>query len=116
MAGPTGGYLLGFFAAAVITGQCAARGFDRSWPRALVTASAGMAAIFACGLIWLSMLIGVDKAIQFGAAPFALGAALKILLAMLTLPLAWKFLGRDGHGDSDGDGDGDGDGKPASNQ
>ena len=112
MAGPTGGYLLGFFVAAVITGQCAARGFDRSWPRALLTAGAGMAAIFACGLIWLSTLIGVDKAIQFGAAPFALGAALKILLAMLTLPLAWKFLGRDG----DGRGDGNGDNKPASNQ
>lgn len=94
MTGPTGGYLLGFLVAAVITGQCAARGFDRTWPYALLTATAGMAAIFACGLAWLSTLIGVDKAIQFGAAPFVLASVLKILLAMATLPLAWKLLGR----------------------
>jgi biotin transport system substrate-specific component len=97
MTGPTGGYLLGFFVAAIVTGQCAARGFDRRWPYALLTATAGMAVIFACGLLWLSSLIGVDKAIQFGAAPFALGALLKILLAMLTLPLAWRLLGRRDH-------------------
>ena len=96
MAGPTGGYLLGFLLAAVVTGQCAGRGFDRSWPYALLTATAGMATIFACGLIWLSTLVGVDKAIQFGAAPFVPAAVLKILLATATLTLAWKFLGRDG--------------------
>lgn len=103
MSGPTGGYLLGFLVAAIITGQCAARGYDRSWPQSLLTASAGMAAIFACGLIWLSTLIGVDKAIQFGAAPFALAAVLKILLAMFTMPLAWKILGRHDNRNASGD-------------
>ncbi len=97
MMGPTGGYLIGFLLAAIITGQGAARGFDRTWPQAFLTASAGMVALFACGVLWLSMLIGVEKAIQFGLTPFLLGAFVKILLAMATLPLAWKLLGRHQH-------------------
>jgi biotin transport system substrate-specific component len=94
MTGPTGGYLLGFLLAAVIAGQCAARGFDRHWPKALLSACAAMLAIYVCGLSWLSTLIGMDKAIEFGAMPFLLGDALKIILAMVTLPWAWKLLGR----------------------
>jgi biotin transport system substrate-specific component len=97
MIGPTGGYLLGFLMAAVVTGQCAARGFDRTWPQAFLTALAGMAVLYACGLLWLGWLFGVEKAIQFGLTPFILGAFVKILLAMATLPLAWKLLGRHQH-------------------
>jgi biotin transport system substrate-specific component len=99
MVGPTGGYLAGFFAAAVATGYLSARGLDRRPAGALLTATLGMLIIYACGLAWLSSLIGVDKAVTYGAVPFLLGDGLKILLAMFTLPLAWRVLGErnDGH-------------------
>ena len=94
MAGPTGGYLAGFVLAAAATGLMAGRGLDRHPLGALLTATVGMVIIYACGLVWLSSLIGWNKAVAFGALPFMLGDALKILLAMVTLPLAWRALGR----------------------
>ena len=94
MIGPTGGYLAGFLVAAALVGIMSARGMDRRPLGALLAAVAGMAVIYLLGLAWLGHLIGVEKAIQFGAAPFVLGDALKILLVMATLPLAWKALGR----------------------
>jgi biotin transport system substrate-specific component len=94
MAGPTGGYLAGFVVAAAATGLMAGRGLDRHPLGALLTATVGMVLIYACGLAWLSSLVGWDKAVTFGALPFMLGDALKILLAMVTLPLAWRALGR----------------------
>jgi len=94
MAGPTGGYLAGFLAGAALAGLLAARGRDRRLPGALLAALAGMAVIYLCGLTWLATLLGVEKAIQLGALPFLLGDALKILLVMATLPLAWRVLER----------------------
>ena len=97
MVGPTGGYLAGFLVAALITGQLSARGLDRRPLTALVTASAGMLAIYACGLAWLATLVGgLERAFVLGAAPFLAGDLLKILLATATLPIAWRLLGRTG--------------------
>lgn len=92
MAGPTGGYLAGFLAAAALVGAMSARGMDRRPLGALLAAVAGMAVIYLLGLAWLSHLIGIEKAVKFGALPFLLGDGLKILLVMATLPLAWKVL------------------------
>jgi len=93
MVGPTGGYLAGFIAAALATGFLSARGLGRRPAGALLTATLGMVLIYACGLAWLSNLIGLDKAVTYGALPFVLGDGLKILLAMVTLPVAWRLLG-----------------------
>lgn len=94
MAGPTGGYLIGFLPAAMIVGFLAERGFDRRWPTALVMFLIGDAIIFAFGVAWLSSLIGFEKAIAGGLLPFLPAEALKIALAMAVLPLAWKAVGR----------------------
>ena len=94
MAGPTGGYLVGFLVAAIAVGRMSERGFDRTVPGALMSAVLGMGLTYMFGLAWLATLIGVSKAITFGALPFLLGDALKILLVMATLPLAWSALGR----------------------
>jgi biotin transport system substrate-specific component len=98
MAGPTGGYLAGFLAAALITGELSARGLDRRPLTALLTATAGMVAIYTLGLAWLATLVGsLERAFALGAAPFLAGDVLKILLATATLPLAWRLLGRGAH-------------------
>lgn len=94
MAGPTGGYLVGFLAAAAVTGFLADRGNGRGFLSALGMFLLGDAVIFGLGLTWLSALIGAEKAIAGGLMPFLPGEALKVALAMATLPLAWKALDR----------------------
>ena len=93
MLGPTGGYLLGFVVAAAITGALAERHWDRSLLSAGLAAVIGLAAIYACGLLWLGTLLGWDKPIlAWGLLPFLPGEVLKLALLAGTLPLAWKLL------------------------
>jgi biotin transport system substrate-specific component len=94
MAGPTGGYLVGFALAAATTGWLAERGLDRSAIGTAIAMVAGNALIYACGLIWLSNFVGMEKAVTLGMAPFLFGDLLKIALATVTLPMIWKFLNR----------------------
>ena len=82
MAGPTGGYLIGFLAAAALIGFAADRRWDRSWIRLLVSLSLGHAVVFAFGFVWLAQLIGAEKAFAAGVAPFALATIVKTLLAV----------------------------------
>ncbi|MFM9942215.1 MAG: biotin transporter BioY [Hyphomicrobiaceae bacterium] len=94
MAGPTGGYLMGFVIAALVVGHLAERGFDRSIPRMLVAAALGHAIIFLCGWSWLATLIGPEKAWLAGVTPFYAATIAKTLLAAMALPAAWKLAGR----------------------
>jgi biotin transport system substrate-specific component len=94
MAGPTGGYLAGFLLAAVAVGWLAEHGWDRSVPRTLAAMLIGTGIIFACGLAWLSTLIGLPQAISAGLVPFLLGEAVKVALATAILPFAWRLLQR----------------------
>lgn len=95
--GPTGGYLAGFVVAAFLVGFLVERrGLDRSpWGTALAML-AGNAAIYLCGLAWLSHVTTLkgQALLSAGLTPFLLGDGLKLLLAAALLPLAWKLLGR----------------------
>ena len=82
MAGPTGGFLVGFLVAAALIGFAADRRWDRSWIRLLASLSLGHVVIFASGLLWLAQLIGVQKAFAAGVAPFVLATIVKTLLAV----------------------------------
>jgi biotin transport system substrate-specific component len=82
MAGPTGGFLVGFLAAAALTGFVADRRWDRSWIRLLASLSLGHALVFAFGFLWLAQLIGAQKAFAAGVAPFVLATIIKTLLAV----------------------------------
>lgn len=89
--GPTGGYLVGFVAAAWTTGWLAERGWDR---RILSTALAmliGNVVLYAFGLAWLSLYVG-GAALTLGLLPFLAGDLLKIALAAAALPAGWKAL------------------------
>lgn len=92
--GPTGGYLLGFIAAAWLVGLLAERGFDRNLFTTLAAMLAGNIVIYACGLIWLQPFVGDWRAtLNAGMVPFLLGDAIKAVLAALLLPGTWKLLG-----------------------
>jgi biotin transport system substrate-specific component len=92
MSGPTLGYLVGFLAAAALTGFLAERGLDRKVSTAILAFLAGQAVIYLFGIAWLSVLLGFQKAILAGLMPFLLGDALKIGAAALALPAAWKLV------------------------
>ena len=92
MMGPTGGYLAGFFAAAVVLGALAERGWTRSWVTAAAAMLMGNVIIYLLGVGWLASLIGWDKAVQFGLLPFLYGDALKLIIAALGVPYLWSKL------------------------
>jgi biotin transport system substrate-specific component len=74
--GPTAGYLIGFAAAAAICGSLAER------------------VIYALGLTWLAIQIGMADALKYGLLPFLVGDALKIVLGACLLPGTWRLIGR----------------------
>ncbi|WP_377267431.1 biotin transporter BioY [Peterkaempfera sp. SMS 1(5)a] len=94
--GATGGYLVGFLAAAAIAGYGARRGADRSPVRTLASMVLASGAIYLFGASWLSLSTGMSaaQAVSVGVVPFLFGDALKALLAAGLLPSAWKLLRR----------------------
>lgn len=94
LAGPTGGYLFGFIAAAWLTGFLAENGWDRKLWTSLIAMTAGTAAIFAFGMAWLGIFVGYDNVIALGLLPFIPGAIMKLAIASISLPTAWKFVGK----------------------
>jgi len=94
MMGPTGGYLLGFLASAMVLGWLAERGWDRSVVGTLAGMTLGTAMIFGLGFAYLATLIGAEAAFVNGVMPFLAGGALKIALAAAVLPMAWTLVKR----------------------
>jgi len=93
MMGPTGGYLLGFVLAAMLTGWLAERGWDRKISSTFFAMVAGNAVIYLFGITWLGTLVGWDKPVfAWGLMPFLSGDLFKIILAMIVVPGAWKLL------------------------
>lgn len=85
MAGPTGGFLIGFAAAAFIVGVLAERGWNRSVAWLFAAMAVGHAVLFAFGVTWLAALIGWPKAWALGVAPFYLATLLKTALGAATI-------------------------------
>lgn len=91
--GATGGYLVGFILAAYAIGRLAERGLERSVRTSLVPFLVGTVIIYACGVAWLTILLGsFSKAIAAGLLPFLIGDAIKLVAAGLVLPVAWKVV------------------------
>lgn len=91
--GPTGGYLVGFVAAAYIVGLLAEKGWDRKVWTTIFAMILGNAVIYAFALVWLCCLMGVNKTVlMVGIYPFIVGDCLKIVLAAAVLPSGWKVL------------------------
>jgi biotin transport system substrate-specific component len=94
--GASGGYLIGFLAAALITGYGARRGADRSPWRTLLLFAVASAVIYLIGTAWLCLDTGLSasQGIAAGVTPFLPGDTAKALLAAGLLPGAWRLAGR----------------------
>jgi biotin transport system substrate-specific component len=91
--GATGGYLIGFIAAAYVIGLLAERGLERSVRTSLVPFLVGTLIIYVCGVAWLAVVLGsFGDALKFGLIPFLLGDAIKLIAAALALPAAWRLV------------------------
>ena len=86
--------ILAFPLLAWLCGWLAERGFGRSPLRTLAAMSLGHALIFVFGVTWLAQLIGFEQAFATGVVPFWAATIAKTLLGVVTLPLAWKWIGR----------------------
>ncbi len=91
-AGPTGGYLIGFVAAAFVVGRLSERDWDRHILATAVAMLIGNITIYTFGLPWLANFVGWEAALGVGFLPFIAGDFVKIALAALVLPLGWAFL------------------------
>ena len=97
--GTTAGYLVGFVIAAGLVGWMAEQGQDRRVRTAIPAFLAGTAVIYTLGAGWLAhdqgipltAGVGEPSAIAWGVAPFLVGDAIKVVLAGLLLPGAWKL-------------------------
>ena len=92
LAGSTGGYLVGFIPAAYIVGRLAEMGWDR---RIITTAAAmiiGDAILLTFGFAWLVVLTGIKTAFIAGFLAFIPGDIVKVAIAAIGLPAAWKLL------------------------
>ncbi len=98
LTGPTGGYLIGFVAAAFLVGWLAEQGWDRRFESTLLAMVLGNVVIYACGLPWLGRFVGVEQVFTLGLWPFLPGDLGKILLATASLPWGWRLLDRSGWG------------------
>jgi len=77
--GPTGGYLLGYIPAVVITGILAKNMGHRPLTDALAML-AGSLVVYGAGVPWLKFVTGMpwDKALALGLVPFIIGDIIKI--------------------------------------
>jgi biotin transport system substrate-specific component len=89
--GPTGGYIIGFIVSAALVGWLSERAWERRILKALATFAAGTLVVFAVGLPWLAIALGLDltQTLNGGLFPFLIGGAIKALIAAGLLPLAW---------------------------
>jgi len=92
LAGPTGGYVLGFVVATFACAWLAAQRFARGFVFYLAAAVIGHLLILACGVTWLAATLGWARAIAVGLTPFLWGTALKVAMAALTLAGGAKWV------------------------
>jgi biotin transport system substrate-specific component len=100
--GLTAGYLLGFLAAASITGRLAEIGWDRNIIGAIAAMLIGNVAIYVVGLLWMALLAIPPEyaptrwqtAAAWGLTPFVIVDGIKLVLAALAFPAAWWVVGR----------------------
>lgn len=93
LAGPTGGYIVGFVLAAGLTGWLAQRQWDRRIVGAFVSFIAGSLVVFAVGLPWLATVLGLtlEQTLQAGLFPFIIGGVIKALVAAGLIRGAWAL-------------------------
>ncbi len=94
MAGPTGGYLVGYVVMVAMVGWAADRGWGRQPLRLFGVMLAGGVLLLVFGAIWLAVLFGINQAFAYGIGPFIVTDLIKTALAAALVPALWGLTGR----------------------
>jgi len=94
--GATGGYIVGFVAAAAVVGWLAERGADRKVLFAFLAFVIAQLLVFVPGVIVLQAVTGLSwaDAIHSGFTVFIVGGLVKAAVGAALLPAAWKLVRR----------------------
>jgi biotin transport system substrate-specific component len=100
--GPTGGYLMAYPFAALLTGYLAERGFDRRYLTSVIAMLAGLVVIYTMGVTWLGAFArtvegpapGMSVALLTGIYPFIVPDLIKLAIAAGLVPALWHLFGR----------------------
>lgn len=79
------GFLVSFIAAVFVIGKMLEKQVRPHFLYILLALSVGQLVIFFIGTSWMSLYVGLSKALLFGVFPFIKGAILKILAAALII-------------------------------
>lgn len=96
VSGASGGYLVGFIAAAYVVGLLAERRQDRTVSSAIPAFLTGSVVIYLFGVPWLAHVADFSwqMAVDKGLTPFVIGDLAKIAVAGVALPAAWRLSSR----------------------
>lgn len=90
MAGPTGGYLVGFVPAVMLASFLGENGWSRHVAPAALAMFLAHVILFSIGLLWLARFTATGNlAVELGFTPFLLGTLVKIVLGSLLISAAW---------------------------
>lgn len=78
---PSGGYLMAYPFAAFVVGALAGESVFRK----LVALLTGLVVMYAGGVAWLSLMMGIPNALMAGVVPFAAADLVKVCLALIIL-------------------------------
>jgi biotin transport system substrate-specific component len=90
--GPSGGYLMAYPLAALVTGALAQRGLDRRFGTSVAAMASGLTVIFVGGVLWLAKDLGLAAAVTVGLTPFVVVDAIKVMAAAMVMPAVWRLM------------------------
>ncbi len=88
---PSGGFIIGFFFAALICGYFADRGWTKSPFRLALVLLMAHFVLYLFGLMQLWIFFPQKDILKIGLIPFISGDILKMVLLSALLPAVWKF-------------------------
>ena len=83
--GGSGGFLYGFLVGGYVCGALQENGFGASFAESLTAMTIGTVLIITCGIVQLTYLYGLEKALEYGFWPFWPGALVKIILGAVII-------------------------------
>ena len=89
---PTGGYILGYIAAALILGFLFDKGIAKSYVKTFLSLLLVSVIIFVLGALVLMLFVPIKNVFMVGVLPFIPGDMLKAVAATLLFPRLWKFI------------------------
>ena len=88
---PSGGYIIGFFFAALVCGYFADKGWTKSPVKLISALIIAHAVLYFFGLLQLNIFLPNKNVFAIGLYPFIAGDVIKMIILSALLPTVWKF-------------------------